>query len=87
MGAIEKWEKGEHYFGEIGEALRNLKDGEKIGNILSKCTICPIHNSSCHDFLELAVYGVHPEKRGTLKKLSICELGIEGDGIKCPLNK
>lgn len=87
MKAYKKWDKGEHYFGDIGEALRDLKDGEKIGNILSKCTICPIHNASCHDFLELSIYGFHPKKGGKLEKISICECGVEGDGITCPLNK
>lgn len=87
MDVFERWDKGEHFFGELGEKLLKLKDGEKIGNILSNCTICPIHNGSCHDFLEVGIYGVHPNKKGKLEKISICECGVEGAGERCPLNK
>lgn len=81
-----KWEKGEHVYSKPEEKLLSLKKGEKIGNNLSDCTICPIGNSTCLDYFKIEIFGYHPEKHSLKKTLMICSIGIS-DFEKCPLNK
>jgi hypothetical protein len=85
--AWKKWKKGEHTFNKCEEALIKLKSGQKLGNILENCTICPVGNASCEHFMEFSIYGFNPFAKGKLVKLIICSIGIEGNGEKCPLNK
>jgi len=81
------WDDGGYTYSEAQEKLLQLKDGELIGDILNKCTICPIHNGTCSDYIELQTYGYNPDKGGKTDTIMICTLGVTGDGEKCPLNK
>ena len=83
----DKWDKGEHTYSDAEEKLMTLKRGEKIGNVLAECTICPIGNATCAEFFNITVAGFHPEKGIEEQKITICPLGVAGDGEDCPLNK
>jgi hypothetical protein len=54
------WDKGEYTYNEVDEKLLKLEEGEEIKDILSKCTICPVGNGTCTDYIELNVYGFNP---------------------------
>jgi len=86
---FDTWDKGEHtYDGAMGD-LAKLKplSGEKIGDIMKDCTICPVGNGTCFSFMTISIYGFCPGKPGKNVELMVCSLGIGGDGEKCPLNK
>lgn len=86
---FKTWDKGEYTYDGAMDDLIKLKplSGEKLGDIMKDCTICPVGNGTCFSFMTIQVYGFHPEKPGKLTELMVCALGIEGDGEKCPLNK
>lgn len=63
-----------------------LKAGEKLGEVLSACTICPVGNATCENYIDLIFVGFHPEKKLQEHKIMICGLGI-ADIDHCPLSK
>ena len=71
---FKKWDNGKHTFDPIGEKLLNLQAGEKIGNILSESTICPVGNSTCSHYIRVFIYGFHPNG-GIEKEIWICSYG------------
>jgi hypothetical protein len=83
---FKAWDKGEHTFNESEEALMALKFGEKLGNTLSECTICPVGNGTCEHFMMVECYGILPGTPGKLRQVMVCSLGIE-DIDSCPLSK
>jgi len=83
----ETWDKGEHTYDGAMRHLVELKPGEKIGNLVKDCTICPVRNATCASYMEWELYGFNPAKGGKKFPLMVCAMGIEGDGEKCPLNK
>ena len=84
---FKAWDKKKIVYRGIHGKLLKLKEGDKTGDLLSNCTVCPIGNATCHDYLSVKVYGYHPEIGGEETRIMVCTLGIEGDGDKCPLNK
>lgn len=81
------WDRGEFLFSDLEQALLDLPDGSKLGDILSKSTKCPIHNGTCESMIIIKVYGMNPDKGYKLIEVQVCPLGVEGDGDACPLNK
>lgn len=86
---FDTWDKGEHTYDGAMEDLVKLKplSGEKIGDILKDCTICPVNNGTCPSFMTITVYGFHPTKGGKEVELMVCSLGVGKDIEGCPLNK
>jgi len=82
----EKWDRGEFTYSKPEEKLMNLKEGEKIGNILEKCTKCPVGNATCLEYFEIKIHGIHPEKKMKTTEIMFCPLGITSTDA-CPLNK
>lgn len=64
--------------------LMKLKAGHKIGDTLSKCTICPTGHGSCVDFFTISPAGFHPDKGIRQCNIMICPFGIQ-DSDSCPL--
>jgi len=81
------WDEGGYTYNEVEEKLLELKEGEKIKDILSECTVCPIGNATCEHYLTFKFVGFNPNKGYKKHEMMICGIGIEGDGEKCPLNK
>ena len=86
------WDKGECFFGPLGEALLKIPKGQHVSKealeILEKYTICPIGNASCLEFEEITVSGICPPRSGCHileKKIRICKIGC--DAKSCILNK
>ena len=82
----DRWDRGEYVYSEKEEALMKLKDGDRIGQILDNCTICPVGNATCIHYFTIIVAGFHPEKKMEKKEIRICSLGIQNVD-NCPLNK
>ncbi|MGB2762488.1 MAG: hypothetical protein WBC21_03030 [Minisyncoccales bacterium] len=85
----DKWDKGESTYNPVEEALINLKEGQKLETIfhlLGSCTICPVGNTTCTDYMKIKILGFHPELPGKKHSLIICSLGVENVD-DCPLNK
>ena len=57
---------------KVGDALIELKKGEKIGDILKKCTECSVEEVPCFYRLIIKITGVCPEKT----EVMICPLGV-----------
>ncbi len=92
MGEMKKlheaWDNGEFtYPDEVQEKLGRAKKGQEIGNVMSGCTICPVGNGTCHNFIDAKLYKFHPDKGGKAESIMICSLGIKENGEECPLNK
>ena len=83
----ETWGKGEHTYDGAMRHLVKLKPGERIGDLVKHCTICPIRNATCASYMEWKLYGFNPAKGGKEFSLMVCAMGVEGDGEKCHLNK
>lgn len=83
---FEKWDNGEYTYGAAEEKLLALNGGDRLGNILSACTICPVGNSNCKDYLTIEIVGFHPDKGLTTKDLMVRSLGITSIDT-CPLSK
>jgi len=85
----KRWDENKPWFGEIGERILKLKQGEKIGNLLNNSSICPVRNATCTSFIELHIYGLNLNEKakcGEIKEIWICPYGckdIEG----CKLSK
>ena len=86
LDVCEEWDKGRYSVAAAEEKLLNLDRGKKVGDLFKGMTVCPIGNASCHDYLEVEVFGFHPDGSKRFRRC-LCTLGIEGDGDKCPLNK
>jgi len=86
ISQLERWNRGEYVYSEEEEALMKLKSGEKIGQILNNCTICPVRNATCLHYFTITIAGFHPEKKMEKKEIIICSSGIQ-DADNCPLNK
>jgi hypothetical protein len=86
---FEKWNKGEHTYGPAEYALLKIKKGQKINksflDLLGECTICPVGNSSCLEYFEIVIHGIHPNEPLKIKKIRICPLGCTSKN--CILNK
>jgi len=80
------WDAGEHVFSEVEDALMAVKPGEVIGDVLSKCTICPVGNGTCEQFMEVSCYGILPGQIGKIVKVMVCTIGVV-DIDHCPLSK
>ena len=52
-----------------------LDGGEKIGEILNNCTICPVRNATCTERFTIVVAGFHPNKGVEEKEVWICPIG------------
>ena len=83
----DKWDAGEFTHCDEAQEIVDLEGGKKIGDIMSKMTVCPVGNATCVLYMKLEIYGYNPDKAGEKTYISICPLGVEGDGEKCPLNK
>lgn len=83
---FDVWDRGEYTHDGAMHDLMELNGGDKLGDILKDCTICPVGNGTCPSFMTFEVYGFHPEKSGQLTTIMICALGIS-DIHKCPLSK
>ncbi|MFA6537344.1 MAG: hypothetical protein WCT18_03000 [Patescibacteria group bacterium] len=83
---FNKWDKGDFVYNEPEDALMKLARGAKIGKRLSKCTICPVGNSSCPNMIDISMLGVHPTKKAECTEVQVCSLGIS-DIDHCPLSK
>ncbi len=81
---LEKWNRGEFTYSKPEENLMKLESGEKIGNTLSACTICPVGNTTCANYFTIIVAGFHPEKKMEKKEIIVCPAGIQ-DVDNCPL--
>ena len=81
------WDAGHHALNENEGRVWKHPEGEKIGDLLSDWTVCPIGNASCQNAAYLELYATNPDKGGKAVKVMLCPLGVEGDGEKCPLNK
>lgn len=84
------WDRGEYTYNPVEQELLKLqggqKLGEKVGQLLSSCTVCPVGNATCEHYLEFIFVGFHPEKGCKKHTMMICGLGIE-DIDHCPLSK
>lgn len=85
---FKTWDEGKYTYDGAMDDLMKLKplSGEKLGDIMKDCTICPVGNGTCFSYMTIKVYGFHPEKPGKETELMICALGIS-DIHKCPLSK
>jgi len=83
---FKKWDRGEHTYSEAETGLMKLDDGTKIGDVLSTCTICPVHNRTCSNYFTITTAGLHPEIGIEERTIMICSLGVE-DIDRCPLSK
>lgn len=81
------WDAGEFFYTDVEEALMNIPDGEKLGNIMKDMTVCPVHNATCETMMRITVWGINPDKGHHKQIIDICPLGVSGWGEKCPLNK
>jgi hypothetical protein len=73
----------EYVYGKVAEQLRQLKPGERINDILSKCTICPTGDGTCKSYSELDIYGFNSDKKCETIRLTICMLGVMREK-RCP---
>jgi len=85
--AWDAWDRGDHVLSAKEGAIYSLPDGERVGDLMSDWTKCPIHNGTCQDMVVLELYAINPDKGGEPVKVHLCPLGICGNGEKCPLNK
>jgi len=89
---LDAWDRGEYTFSPVEEALLKIPEGQHVSKealeLLGKCTICSVGNSSCLEFMEIIASGICPPKSGcsVLKKnIRICKLGCNAEN--CILNK
>ena len=64
-----------------------LGHGEKVADLMSEWTRCPIGNGTCQDMVEVHMYAINPDLGGCATTVALCPLGVAGAGEKCPLNK
>ena len=89
---VKNWDEGKYLTSKLGIRLINKKPGQllndaEIFELLKKCTICPVGNGSCHNFIALHVYGFNPDKGGKTINIMLCTDGVKDTGEDCHLNK
>jgi hypothetical protein len=86
INVFKLWDKGRHFFGDTSRKILRKKGGEPVGDVLSKCTICPVNNGTCTSYIVLQLYGFHPSKKGKVKKVWLCPSGHKNID-ECDLSK
>jgi hypothetical protein len=81
------WDEGHHVLNETEGKLFEHPQGEKLGEVMSEWTVCPISNGTCQDMVMAEMVAVHPDKPPQSVSVYLCPLGISGNGESCPLNK
>jgi hypothetical protein len=82
----DKWDKGEHVFSDIEDALITSQEGEEIGHLFNGMTKCPVSNASCHNYIIIKMYGFCPTKPGKIEEIWLCPFGAKNIG-DCKLSK
>lgn len=83
---FDKWDKGILTFSdEVQEKLSELKENQKLGNIMKDCSLCVVHNATCHHYIPMKLYKYNPNKGGKTVEIWICSLGCNSEN--CILNK
>ena len=85
--AFDAWDEGHHTLGSEEGALFEHAEGEKLGDLMSEWTVCPIGNGTCNDMVDVRMLAIHPDKPPENVVVQLCPLGVSGDGDSCPLNK
>lgn len=85
------WDDKKYAYDEVQSKLLQLQDGDKLGqgeenSLLGNCTLCPVHNGTCHAFFEIVITGYNPDLGHKKHRLTICPYGVQ-DIKKCPLSK
>ena len=78
--------RGKYVFNPSEEGLINLRPGDKIGDTLSDCTICPVGNTTCMHYISIKFVGSHSEKPLKTHEVIICGVGVKSTD-DCLLNK
>jgi len=86
LEAAEIWDKGGFVLNLLERKLQALKTGEELKDVLSGCTVCPVGNATCLNYLDLLFVGFHPSKGCEKHSIMICGLGVK-DIDHCPLSK
>ncbi|MCK4800248.1 hypothetical protein KAS31_04695 [Candidatus Parcubacteria bacterium] len=70
-------------YSDIEEKLNAIKPGEKIGNTLDACSICPNPNilRVCDRCFEIEASGFHPEKGIEICSIAICSQTLKENCI------
>lgn len=82
----EKWDRGEFTYSKEEKELMKLEGGQRIGDILNRCTICPVGNATCVNYFKIVIAGYHPEKKMKRTEIMVCSLGVTNMN-HCPLSK
>jgi len=83
----DAWDRGHHVLNHGEGQLYNHPQGEKLGDMLSDWTVCPIGNGTCQDAVFVEMCAINPDLGFETIQVQLCPRGISGDGEKCPLNK
>ncbi|MCK5018712.1 MAG: hypothetical protein KAS32_16745 [Candidatus Peribacteraceae bacterium] len=83
---FKKWDNGEFTYNECEDKLMEMEEGIPIGDVLSKITKCPVHNSTCDDSMYLEICGFNPRKGHENVEVMLCGLGVDNID-NCPLSK